>query len=170
MQSSETYLQSYSNVHTMSFNFIKASTLKDKIFTPTQRLTIKKKSGQKYSSKLTLVSSETELSALFPQELLQSKKVPLGDLQSHAKHCISLIEDPLWKQVCTEFMTMMGPLSVLKILDCRLGSLSPRYKIIYIYCKTEEESEFIQTYSFVILGSLQKYFPAVKSLKVKITQ
>lgn len=87
--------------------------------------------------------------------------------RSQANHYISLIEDPLWKQVCIEFINMMGPLSVLKIWSSRLGALSPHYKTIYIYCNTDEESEFIKKYSFIIRESLQKYFPSVKHIKVK---
>ncbi len=166
MQSYETRLQPY--VHKMPFAFMKASTFKNKIFVPIQCSAIKKGVREKYRPTLTLVSAKNELPSLFSQEVLQSKKALTGNPQSQAEHCIALIEDPLWKQVCTEFLAMMGPLSVLKIWNSRLGAISPRYKTIHIDCKTEEESEFIQKYSFVILGSLQAYFPAVKSLIVRV--
>ena len=87
---------------------------------------------------------------------------------SQANHYISLIEDPLWKQVCIEFINMMGPLSILKIWNSRLEALSPHYKTIYIHCDTDEEADFIKKYSFIIHGCLQKYFPSIKHIKVKI--
>ncbi len=62
---------------------------------------------------------------------------------------------------------MMGPLSVLKIWDSRLGVLSSQDKNVYLYRKTEEDFDFIQQYSFIILGSLQKYFPMVNKLHLK---
>ena len=62
---------------------------------------------------------------------------------------------------------MMGPFAVLKMWDSKLGSFSHHHKTMNLYCQTEETSQFIRPYSFVILGSLQRYFPMLKDLKVK---
>jgi len=166
MQNYEIRLQPY--VHKMSFNFMKPPTFKNKTFSPSQDSAIQRGSKKKYRPTLTLVSSENGLSSFLSQELLQSEKVLARDPHSQAENCIALIEDPLWKRVCVEFLAMMGPRSLLKISNVRLGFLCAQYKIINIYCDTKEEAEFVQRYSFVVLGSLQKYFPAVKSLIVRI--
>lgn len=93
---------------------------------------------------------------------------PIDEIQHHAQYCLSLIEDPLWKFVCTDITDMMGPSAVLKIWNSSLGSFSYQDKTIEVYCHAEEIAQFIRQYSFVILGSLQRYFPAMKDLKIKI--
>jgi hypothetical protein len=87
---------------------------------------------------------------------------------SQAKHRVSLIEDPLWKSVCAEMVDMMGPLAVLKMWNSSLGAFSHQHKTINLYCQTEEIAQFIHQYSFVVLGSLQRYFPMMKDLQIKI--
>lgn len=83
------------------------------------------------------------------------------------KNCLSTIEDPLWGHVCQEVVTMMGPASFFKIWTSHLGEVCPQDKSLEIYCHTEEASQFIQQYAFVILGSLRVYFPALRKLNVK---
>ena len=85
---------------------------------------------------------------------------------SQVKYYLSLINDPLWKKVCRHVEDMMGPLSVVKIWECKLGSFSPEEHYIEIDCKTEEAAQFLKKYAFVILGGLKQYFPALKELKV----
>lgn len=84
-----------------------------------------------------------------------------------AKNCLSTIKDPLWRHVCQEIITMMGPASLLKIWNSHLGEVDSNKKIMEIQCPTEEASQFIQQYAFVILGCLQPYFPTLKKLNVK---
>lgn len=165
MQSYKTYLQSCG--HKIPFAFMKASTSKNKAFAPDSCLTLKSEALKKYKPTLTLVSSQTVLSSLCSQKLSPSKKSLMKNPRAQAEQCIALIKDPLWKRICVEFLAMMGPSSLLKIWKMTLAPLSPQCTVVYLNCKTREESEFIQTYSFVILGSLQAYFPAVKSLVVR---
>ena len=87
-----------------------------------------------------------------------------------AEHCLSTIEDPLWKIVCRDFLNMMGSASVLKIWDSTLGEVYFRSKNIELFCKTEEAAQFIQLYNFVILGSLQVYIPSLNQLQIKTVQ
>lgn len=168
MQSYKTYLQSYG--HKVPFNFMKASTFKNKAFVSTSCSTIKNGSLKKYSPTLTLVSSQNALPSLCLQKLLPPKKSLMENPHVQAEQCMALIEDPLWKRICVEFLAMMGPSSLLKIWKMALGPLSPQCTIVYLNCQTKEEAEFIQKYSFVILGSLQVYFPSVKSLIVRSEQ
>ena len=148
----------------MPLGFIKVST---KIAPSTSRLAIRKKSAKQLKHTAKLIFSKKNIS----HELFQEESQRLLDVfdEDHfqAKRCISLIEDPLWKHVCTDIINMMGPLSVLKIWNSRLGSLSPQGTIIDLYCQTEEIAQFTQQYAFVIMGALQRYFPALKELNVK---
>ena len=84
-----------------------------------------------------------------------------------AEQCLSHIADPLWRNICKDLINMMGPTSVLKMWESTLGELSLPDQEIDITCKNKEISSFVQKYDFVILGSLQRYFPALKKLKVK---
>jgi hypothetical protein len=108
------------------------------------------------------------LSYLESQESFQNKEMSADDIQSQAIHCLSLIKDPLWQHVCKDIINLMGPHCVLKIWDSRLGSFSASNQDIDIQCNTEDVAHFVQQYAFVILGSLQRYFPAIKDLQVKI--
>jgi len=96
-------------------------------------------------------------------------EAPLGmDLYAQAQQCLSLIEDPLWKRVCAEVLTMMGAGSMLKIWKTTLGSFSAEEKTVDLYCQTEEVALFIQQYSFVMIGIFCEYFPSVTTLRTKI--
>lgn len=77
---------------------------------------------------------------------------------------LSLISDPLWKRVCLEVVRMMGPIAV-QIFQVEVGL--PQEKSMNLYCHTEELASFVRTYSFVILASLQHYFPSLKTLNVQ---
>lgn len=100
------------------------------------------------------------------------KKLEISHEDSHsqAKYSLSCIEDPLWKSVCTEMVDIMGPSSVQKIWDSKLGSYCPGDKTMEFSCPTVEVAQFINQYSFLILGSLQRYFPTLKYLRVKVKQ
>ena len=89
------------------------------------------------------------------------------DLQAQASRCIALIDDPLWRHVCTEVLPLMGPLSVLQIWKSKIGIFSPQHKAIDIDCQTEKKALFLQQYDFVILGILKKYFSSLKSIRIK---
>lgn len=129
---------------------------------------IKEEFITKQKSSLNLSSTKQHSAYLVSQKSSQKEKMSADDIQSLANHYISLIEDPLWKRVCSEVAKMMGPLSILKLWESQLGTFSSQNKAIDIQCKTKDEAQFVQKYAFVILGSLQPYFPTVKNLKVKI--
>ncbi len=87
---------------------------------------------------------------------------------SQVKYYLSLIDDPLWKKVCRHVEDMMGPLSVVKIWECKLGFFSSEEHNIEINCRTEEAAQFLKKYAFVILSGLKQYFPALKELKISL--
>ncbi len=97
------------------------------------------------------------------------QKAPLlrEDTRSQAQYDLSLIEDPLWKQVCIDFIQMMGSACILEIGGSQLGSISPQGKTIDILCQTGEIATFFQQYHFVIIESLRPYFPSLKEVRVK---
>jgi hypothetical protein len=111
-------------------------------------------------------------SSYFPSVVRKTTHLPdvqkIEDTYAQIQHNISFIEDPLWKHICKEVIHIMGPISVLKIWDIQLGDLSPHDQEAELYCPTIESAQFVQQYDFVILGSLQKFFPVVRALKVKI--
>lgn len=128
-------------------------------------------------NKLPINASHSHMSPLFLKRNLAHSLTKKGekkdlhldsDLHSKAKHLLSYIEDPLWKKICCEVGKMMGAFAVQKIWDSKLGSFCSEEKAIDLCCPTEETAQFINQYSFLILGSLQHYFPAIKSLKTKV--
>ena len=123
---------------------------------------------KKIRPKLNPFSSNESLSNTFFKPMPEDKEASIGDIHQQVNHFISLIEDPLWKSICTEMVDMMGASTVLKIYSSRLGSFSHHHKTMELYCQTEEIAQFANQYSFIILGSLQRYFPTVKDLKIKI--
>ncbi len=91
----------------------------------------------------------------------------LADNYIKVKDRISNIVDPLWKDICMDLLQMMGPVSVLKIWESKLGEFSSQNKTLDLICDTAETATFVKQYDFVILGSLQRYFPALTQLSVK---
>ena len=116
------------------------------------------------------ISSNNSLSHVFFKKRHQGKKTPVNEASHQVKNCLSLIEDPLWKSICAELASLAGPFFVQKIWDSKLGSFSHRHKTMNLYCQTEDTAQFINQYSFLILGSLQRYFPMIKDLKIIINQ
>jgi hypothetical protein len=116
----------------------------------------------------------------------QQQKIPIGNKLSrttkthqhqetnsindrcHDHNGFPLIEDPLWKSVCTEMTDLMGSSPVQKMWDSKLGTFCSEGKSIDLCCPTDEAAQFVDQYSFLILGSLQRYFPAIKTLKTKV--
>jgi hypothetical protein len=111
--------------------------------------------------------SKKKPSQTFSQAILQDPNFSL-DEYTKVKHCLSTIDDPLWKKVCQDVIRMMGLASFLEIWECRLGEVASQKKHIDIYCTTEKEAQFIKQYSFVFLGSLKTYFPALKEINARI--
>ena len=89
-------------------------------------------------------------------------------LNHKAQQCLACIDDPLWKEVCAEVLRMMPPLFLLKLWESQLGHLYSQKQVVDLYCPTKDVAQFTKAYDFVILGSLQKYFPALKQIRVKV--
>ncbi len=90
-----------------------------------------------------------------------------GDYEK-ANKFLSTLQDPLWKHVCDYIINMMGPASLLRIEGSSLGEIHSQGQSVEILCTSEETAQFIQQYDFVILGSLEPYFPTLKELRVKV--
>ncbi len=115
-----------------------------------------------------LIFSKKDASPALLQEETPNHDTLLQDDYVRATGCIDQIVDPLWKDICMDLLNMMGPASILKIWKSKLGEFSSQDKRIDITCETVEAEEFVQQYDFVILGSLHRYFPALKQLRVRI--
>ncbi len=100
-----------------------------------------------------------------PSAQFIQKKVIDQD-RSQVQYYLSLIDDPLWEKVCRHVEDMMGPISVVKIWECKIGSFSSEEHSIEINCRTEEAGQFLKKYAFVIMGGLKQYFPALKELNI----
>lgn len=159
MHKIEPYFQFPPNVYAALSPFIKTKIFKSKASSPSI-----KKLELKLNASFPRKSSSFEIS----RDSTQINKISLEDSDLQAKYSLSCIEDPLWKFVCTEMVDIMGPSSVQKIWDSKLGSYCPGDKTIEFCCLTNEAAQFVNQYSFLILGSLQRYFPAVKTLKTKV--
>ncbi|MBY0292652.1 MAG: hypothetical protein K2W92_05120 [Alphaproteobacteria bacterium] len=166
MQKTEACVPPYSNRHT--FPFYVAKTIAGKETAPSSPLHFSniKKATNRCSPPLS--SAKNELFHEGEQKLFPHDHISFEEAYAQVKNCLSLIKDPLWKSVCIEMTDMMGPSAVLKMWNSRLGSFSHHHKTMDLYCQTEEIAQFIRQYSFVILGSLQRYFPMIKEVKIKI--
>lgn len=121
-----------------------------------------------HSLKLNISSPKKDFSFEILRESTQINQVSFEDLESQAKHCLSLIKDPLWKSVCAEMADLMGFSYIQRMWDSKLGTFCFKDKSINLCCPTEETAQFINQYSFLVLGSLQRYFPTVRTLKTKV--
>ena len=114
-----------------------------------------------------LGSYQSHLKLLSPTKDLHQNLISLRqDEYAQVNECLSLISDPLWQNVCEDLLKIMGPASVLKIWKSQLGEFLLGEKTLDFTCETAEAAAFVQQYDFVILGSLQRYFPSLKSLKI----
>ena len=114
--------------------------------------------------------SKGTASSLGPHENSQDQTtVGLDKDHASATACLSSIKDPLWKHVCRDIINMMGAESFFKIWNSTLGEVHPQDQSMEIHCQTEETAQFIEQYAFVILGSLQPYFPVLKQLRATPT-
>ena len=129
-------------------------------------LSLNKKKKNQASLNFSLLITET--SHVSQKKPAQSEEFLLDILYVQARKFVSLIEDPLWKNICSEVIKIMGPLSVLKIWESCLGAFAAQDPLMEIHCKNEDTAQFFQQYAFVILGNLQNYFPSIKCLKIKI--
>ena len=166
MQNIQTHLSSSEETHKLPHSRLKILDA-DNASLPSSRAYMKEKFATKKPN-LTRSSTKQHSAYLFSHKSSQKEKISVDDIQPLANHYISLIEDPLWKRVCSEVARIMGPFSILKLWESQLGTFSKHNQSIDIKCKTKDEAQFIQQYAFVLLGSLQHYFPTVKNLKVKI--
>ena len=167
MQNIQTHLSSSEEPHKLPPSRLKILDA-DNASPLSSRTYIKEEFVTKRKSNLNLSSTKQHSAYLVSHKSSQKEKMSADDIQFLASHYISLIEDPLWKRVCSEVARIMGPFSILKLWGSQLGTFSAQSQAIDIQCKTKDEAQFVQQYAFIILGSLQCYFPTVKNLKVKI--
>ncbi len=163
MQRTEASLKKSLNVH----GPLSTSKFQEGRLKPSPRSSVSGEFMGAFTPRVVIPLSKEKSSPIPPQKTLQRQDVVLEEDHVKAINSLSTIEDPLWKHVCREVIEMMGPASFLKIWRSNLGPLSSQNKVLDITCETEEAAAFIQQYDFVILGSLQGYFPVLKKLKAE---
>ena len=159
MQLFESYEQFHPNTQEIFSPLIKIEVLKNRVSSSSLR---------KYKVRQVFTFSQDYLFPSFFKKEMQDKETSVAKSQHRATQCIALIKDPLWKLTCLEVRSMMGHAAVLKLWDSKLGTFNYHRKTMDLYCKKEEGAQFLRQYSFVILGSLQRYFPDMKGLRIKI--
>jgi hypothetical protein len=164
MQRSQASLKRAVNVYSNPFSLSKAKERSEKLLSgPSSH----EKLMRAYKSRATLSFSKEKSVHTTPEKTLQHQNILVDEDCIKAANCLSSIEDPLWKRVCRDVIRAMGAASFLKIWDSILGEFYPQDQSIEIHCQSEETAQFIQQYDFVILGSLQPYFPSLKHLRIK---
>ncbi len=106
------------------------------------------------------------LNSKITQDFSKSSPTECSDLL--AKKCIYQIDDPLWKYVCTELMSMMGADVVMKLWDCKLNFSFPSSQGISISCYDQEAASLVQKFDFVIINVLKKYFSTLNTVSVEM--
>lgn len=134
----------------------------------TPSLTLKKKVNNQLYLNFLANTEKLFTPEKYSYEFLYEDSQKEDGLNYKAQQCLDYIDDPLWKEVCAEVLRMMPPFIVLKIWNGRLGDLSSQNTSISLYCSAEEMANLAKAYDFVILASLQKYFPALKQIRVEV--
>lgn len=102
---------------------------------------------------------------LLPLSYCKTSRFPQGKFLSqktlvNIEKRLSPISDPLWKRVCSEVVLIMGPVA-MQIFQVEFGL--PQEKSMDLYCHTKELAHLIRIYNFIIVVSLQRYFPYFKA-------
>lgn len=101
------------------------------------------------------------LSDSFPEVLLESH-------ESDANSGISQIKDPLWKKICLELLSILGPIAFGDLWKINLISVSSDGKKVYLSCASERTAKRVETYHFVIIDVLRKFYPALTLIESEI--
>lgn len=108
-----------------------------------------------------LPASTLYLSDSLPEALLDS-------YEFEAHHDISQIEDPLWQKVCLELLSILGPIAFGDLWKINLTSVSSDGKKVYLSCTSETTAKRVETYHFVIIDVLRKFYPALTLIESEI--
>ncbi len=106
-----------------------------------------------------------------PPTLFLSESLPkaLLDFYESDAHCgISQIEDPLWQKICLELLSILGPIAFGDLWRINLISVSSDGKKVYLSCTSEITAKRVETYHFVIIDVLRKFYPALALIESKI--
>ncbi|MBX9785825.1 MAG: hypothetical protein K2Y08_00660 [Alphaproteobacteria bacterium] len=93
----------------------------------------------------------------------------LFDSYESDAHCgISQIEDPLWQKICLELLNILGPIAFGDLWKINLISVSSDGKKVYLSCPSEITANRVETYHFVIIDVLRKFYPALTLIESEI--
>lgn len=95
-------------------------------------------------------------------------EVLLDSYESDAHYGISQIEDPLWQKICLELLSILGPIAFGDLWKINLTSVSSDGKKVYLSCTSEITAKRVETYHFVIIDVLRKFYPALTLIESEI--
>lgn len=106
-------------------------------------------------------SPTLKLSESLPEVLFDS-------YECDAHRGISQIEDPLWQKICLELLNILGPIAFGDLWKINLTSVSSDGKKAYLTCTSEIAAKRVETYHFVIIDVLKKFYPALTLIESEI--
>ncbi|MBX9620795.1 MAG: hypothetical protein K2X28_02005 [Alphaproteobacteria bacterium] len=127
-------------------------------------------SNQEHIGSITINDQLTYTDLSVPT-LYLSESLPEALLDSYESdaHCsISQIEDPLWQKICLELLNILGPIAFGDLWKINLTSVSSDGKKVYLSCASEITAKRVETYHFVIIDVLRKFYPALTLIESEI--
>jgi len=126
--------------------------------------------NQEYAGSITindqLTYTDLPASTLYLSDSLP--KALLDSYESEAHYGISQIEDPLWQKICLELLSILGPIAFADLWKINLTSVSSDGKKVYLSCTSEITAKRVETYHFVIIDVLRKFYPALTLIESEI--
>ena len=113
-----------------------------------------------------LMHTNLSASKLYLSEPLH--KDLLNSYEDDAHYNISQIEDPLWQKICLELLNILGPIAFGDLWEINLTSVSSDGKKVYLSCPSETTARRVETYHFVIIDVLRKFYPALTLIESEI--
>jgi hypothetical protein len=160
-------VQPYRQLHATPHGYVISISSQKPGVSTTFPSTIKKNQENKEAPQIKSFSSKDYFPHSYPCDLSSKKRgSSLDEQYTKMNALLSCIEDPLWKHLCAEIINLMGPFA-FQITQTQLGDYSSQDKTLDLFCHTEELAHFLRQYNFVIIGSLRRYFPYLKEVKVK---
>jgi hypothetical protein len=113
-----------------------------------------------------LTHTNQSTSALYLSESLP--EALLDSYESDAHYNVSQIKDPLWQKICLELLSILGPIAFGDLWKINLTSVSSDGKKVYLSCTSEVTAKRVETYHFVIIDVLRKFYPALTLIESEI--
>lgn len=81
---------------------------------------------------------------------------------------IAQIQDPLWRRVCIDMLSVLGPLAFSDLWRVSFETTSSGGRIAHLTCPSLSLAKTIEQYHFVIIDALKKFYPFLTSLDTEV--